>query len=540
MAVADVSVLGGWKTLPFIIANEIFEKAASVGLIPVCIEYLTNEYFIGLSGVSTFVLVFGAVRNFTPIFGAALSNSYTQFKVIAFGSWVTLMGMTILWATAFFPALRPHTPDCLVGEKLWKLLLLFSSFGIMAIGGGGIRPCCPTFGANQINNPNDPNNRKTIEGYYSLYYATVGFSVVVSVLAMSEINKHVEWSTLFAIPPILMFLSFTSFMVRSSRYVKAVPTTKSRSRNGIGTVIMAAWRRRQLSVAPSDTNQARWFHYDRSTFVHPTNRLRFLNRACLLIGDEKATNPVTSLSTVREVEEFKALISVIPIWSTGIITTVATSPGALPNYQAQAMDRHLGHLNLTPADYVIFTVGTMTLWMLLYARVIVPFLTRYNSKFLRNGIQPRIRMAIGIALSCIANLVAGFVENHRRLVSTGPTMSGNWLIPQLSLMGLAEAMYLLAQLDFFNSRFPNGMKSLGNALVSLGQCFGMLAATMILRQVKTHTGWVNDNLYHSKIDYYYWLVAGLSFFNLCYFLVCTWAYGNDHTISWDDDSVEGR
>ncbi|CAN1836337.1 hypothetical protein LINPERHAP1_LOCUS34737 [Linum perenne] len=57
----------------------------------VCIDYLTNENFIHIEAVSTFILVFGAARNFTPIFGAVASNFYGRFKVIVVGSGITLM-----------------------------------------------------------------------------------------------------------------------------------------------------------------------------------------------------------------------------------------------------------------------------------------------------------------------------------------------------------------------------------------------------------------------------------------------------------------
>ncbi|CAN1168220.1 Protein NRT1/ PTR FAMILY 1.2 [Linum perenne] len=81
----------GWKTLPFIIGNDLFEKVATVGLLPVCIDYLTNEYCLHIEAVSTFILVFGAARNFTPIFGAVASNFYGRFRVIVVGSGITLM-----------------------------------------------------------------------------------------------------------------------------------------------------------------------------------------------------------------------------------------------------------------------------------------------------------------------------------------------------------------------------------------------------------------------------------------------------------------
>ncbi|CAN1793154.1 Protein NRT1/ PTR FAMILY 1.2 [Linum perenne] len=469
----NTSSRSGWKTLPFIITNEVMERGASVGLIPVCIKYLADEYHLSMASIAIFVLIVGAARNFTPIFGAHASKSHGRFKIIAFGSGITLQGLSILWATSMFSELRPSV-DCSYEEKVWKLLLLFSAFVIMSIGAGAIRPCSPTFGADQISNPNNPNNRRTIEGYYSGYYSLVGVAVVVSVAGLSAMQDHVEWHTLFAIPPALMLLSFISFMIGSSQYVKVLVTK-----------------------------------------------------------GEEPKNPTTSLASVREVEEFKTLFSAIPIWTTTIILTVATTPGALPNYQAQEMDRHIGHMSLSPASYALFSVGAMTAWMIFYTHALVPVIARFASNRLPNGIPPRFRMAMGIFMSCLGNVVMGFVEKRRRVSPMG-TMSGSWLIPQLAMLGIGEALYMMGMLDFFNSRFPESMKSLGNALLSLGQCIGMLTAAFLLGQLRRHTLWVQEDINNGHLENYYWFVAGLSLLNFCYFLICSWAHGNHHHITWDD------
>ncbi|CAN1157529.1 Protein NRT1/ PTR FAMILY 1.1 [Linum perenne] len=163
----------------------------------------------------------------------------------------------------------------------------------------------------------------------------------------------------------------------------------------------------------------------------------------------------------------------------------------------------------------------------------VPVIARFASNRLPNGIPPRVRMAMGIFMSCLGNVVMGFVEKRRRVAPMG-TMSGNWLIPQLAMLGIGEALYMMGMLDFFNSRFPESMKSLGNALLSLGQCIGMLAAAFLLGQLRRHTRWVQEDINNGHLENYYWFVAGLSLLNFCYFLICSWAHGNHHHITWDD------
>lgn len=74
---------------------------------------------------------------------------------------------------------------------------------------------------------------------------------------------------------------------------------------------------------------------------------RFLNKACIvtdhekdLSHDGKATNP-WSLCSVDQVERLKALIKVIPIWSTGMIMSVNISQNSFSVLQAESVDRHI-------------------------------------------------------------------------------------------------------------------------------------------------------------------------------------------------------
>lgn len=58
-----------------------------------------------------------------------------------------------------------------------------------------------------------------------------------------------------------------------------------------------------------------------------------------------------------------------------------------------------------------------------------------------------------------------------------------------------------------------------------------LLATVILNTVDQITskggnnGWVPDNIYEGHCNKYYGLLTTMSFVNLMYFVLCSWAYG---------------
>ncbi|KAK0608028.1 hypothetical protein LWI29_024362 [Acer saccharum] len=67
---------GGMITMPFIIANEAFEKVASYGLVSNMILYLMREYHIGAAKGSNILFVWSAATNFMPTLGAIIGDSY--------------------------------------------------------------------------------------------------------------------------------------------------------------------------------------------------------------------------------------------------------------------------------------------------------------------------------------------------------------------------------------------------------------------------------------------------------------------------------
>lgn len=71
----------------FVAANEAFERAASVGLLPNMILYLTRDYGMPTPTAANFLFLWSAATNFMPILGAFLADSCLgRYRMIGFGS----------------------------------------------------------------------------------------------------------------------------------------------------------------------------------------------------------------------------------------------------------------------------------------------------------------------------------------------------------------------------------------------------------------------------------------------------------------------
>lgn len=287
---------------------------------------------------------------------------------------------------------------------------------------------------------------------------------------------------------------------------------------------------------------------------------RFLNKACIIRNPEDVTsdgvaaNP-WNLCTVEQVEKLKILIRVMPLWSTGIMLSLNTSQSSFPTLQANSMDRHLTSKFEIPAgSYFVFLLISLSGWIFVYDRVLVPLASRIKGKQVR--ISTKVRMGIGLLISCISMIVSGIVEHVRRRKAINQgllknpeavlNMSAMWLVPQYSLNGLAEAFNVVGQTEFYYTEFPKSMKSIGSSLFGLGMAVANLLASLVLSLVDKYTkgegkeSWVSSNINKARYDYYYWLLSILSFLNLLYFVFCSWAYGPCVHRSNNNNAIEGN
>ncbi|KAE8692342.1 hypothetical protein F3Y22_tig00110840pilonHSYRG00112 [Hibiscus syriacus] len=132
-------------------------------------------------------------------------------------------------------------------------------------------------------------------------------------------------------------------------------------------------------------------------------------------------------------------------------------------------------------------------------------------------------------------LVSGFIETERRnsAISHGGTdgvspMSVMWLIPQLLIIGFMETFSIIGLIEFYNKEFPENMRSVGNSLIYLTFSLSSYASRWIITVVEDVTGrdgsrWLTDDINTSRVDKFYFLIAGISLFNFV-FLFCARRY----------------
>ncbi|KAM0053591.1 putative proton-dependent oligopeptide transporter family, MFS transporter superfamily [Helianthus debilis subsp. tardiflorus] len=390
----------------------------------------------------------------------------------------------------------------------------------MSIGSACIRPCSIAFGADQLKHR---NNQRLIDSYFNWYYAANTVSIAIATSVVVYIQDQFGWRVGFAVPVLTMLCSALMFLLGSPLYVK-VKVYKSPF-SGLIQVLVVAFRNRKIRLLPDDC----YNHSNETDRVELTDSLRFLNKACVVRDVDIGSSGSNSrgIPTVENVESLKSLIRIIPIWSSGIILFVNVLQ-TFPTLEAEKMNRKIpSRFEIPAASFSLLMLLTITIWIPVYDRVMVPFLAKFTHE--PRGLNLKTRMGVGIILSIITMVVSAIVETIRRDLANSNTtvvMSAMWLVPQFVLLGLTEAFNAIGQLEFYYSELPKSMSSLATVMFMVSMAVASLVASLLTNIVDSVTGqgggvsWLSSDIDEGHVDYYYWLLSFLTLLNFVYYLIC--------------------
>ncbi|XP_075490558.1 protein NRT1/ PTR FAMILY 3.1-like isoform X1 [Primulina tabacum] len=560
--------LGGVRTMPFILANEMCDRFAGAGFHANMITYLTQILNLPLVKASNTITTFGGTSNFTPLLGAFIADSFAgRFLTIIVGSIIYIMGMATLTVSAVLPQLRP--PPCPAqvdckeasGQQLW---ILYISLLLMSLGAGGLRPCVVMFAADQFEMSKSKVESRSWN-FFNWYYFCMGVASFLALTVVVYIQDNISWGWGLGIPTIAMAFSVVAFILGSSLYRKIKPAGSPFVR--LTQVIVAAVRKRK-EIAPDNPN-ALYENRDLDAGISTTGRLLYSNQfkwfdraAVVSESDTKVPNQpnLWRLATVQRVEELKSIIRMMPVWSAYILLVAAHSHQvSFTIQQARTMNRRLSpSFQIPPASMSIFSSLTFLIGIPLYEHLFVPF----SRKFTKNpvGITYLQRMGIGFGINIFATAASALVEIRRKQAALDNNLldkpaaiipiSVFWLLPQYCLHGLAEIFYAVGHTEFLYDQSPESMRSTASALNWLGIGFGNYFSTLLVALVHKYSGpsanWLPDrNLNRGRLENYYWLVTGIQVVNSIYYVLCAWFYKykpieeiTDHIKRTDEQDLE--
>ncbi|XP_050223083.1 protein NRT1/ PTR FAMILY 2.11-like [Mercurialis annua] len=545
----DVPNYRGVQAMPYIIGNETFEKLGTMGTVSNLIVYLTTMFNMKSITATNVINIFTGTVNAVPLIGAFISDTYLgRYTTLAIASICSFMGMIVLTLTAGIPSLHPPKcpateADSCVTASGGQMGFLILALGFLILGAGGIRPCNLAFGADQFN-PNTESGKRGINSFFNWYYCTYTFGMMISTTFIVYVQSNVSWTIGLAIPAGLMFMSCALFFLGTKVYVIVKP--EGSALVSVVQVVVAALRKIRLKNPENPAISL--YSYTPKNSINSklpyTNQFRWVDKAAIITDEDEINSdgsPVNpwKLTGIQQVEETKCVMRVIPIWASGIIYYVpVVQQNTYAVLQALQSDRKLGSngFKIPAASIIVFAMLTLTIFIPIYDRIIVPFLRKMTGK--EGGITILQRMGIGIVFSIITMIVSGLVEEKRRhWALTRPSvgisdkggaissMTALWLIPQLALAGLTEALNSVGQTEFYYKQFPENMRSIAGSFFYLGLAGSFYLSSLLVTIVHSVTkgsnghDWLDEDLNKGRLDLFYYMIAVLGVLNFGYFLV---------------------
>ncbi|XP_011092258.1 protein NRT1/ PTR FAMILY 4.3 [Sesamum indicum] len=539
---------GGMRAAVFVLGLQGFEIMGIAAVGNNLISYVINEMHFSLSKSANTVTNFIGTLFILALFGGYLSDSYlSSFSTILIFAFLELSGFILLSVQAHLPQLKPPKCNMLsdsgdeqcVEAKGMQALIFFVALYLVALGSGCVKPNLIAHGADQFS----PNQSKKLSTYFNSAYFAFSMGELVALTLLVYVQTHSGMDVGFGVSAAAMAMGLISFISGAFLYKNKPPQGSILS--PIAQVFVAATLKRK-HVCPSDLVMSHGIYHKEpncdkpisSSFgnPHPTERFRFLNKACIKLQDGNIQKESPwRLCSVSQVEQVKILISIIPIFaSTIVFNTILAQLQTFSVQQGSSMNTKLTEtFRIPPASLQAIPYIMLIFIVPLYDTFFVPFARKITGH--DSGITPLQRIGTGLFLATFSMISAALMEKKRRnaAVNENVTLSIFWITPQFLIFGISEMFTAVGLVEFFYKQPLKGMQSFLTAITYCSYSFGFFLSSVLVTLVNKATsdssgaGWLsNNNLNKDKVDHFYWLLAVLSFINfLNYLFWATW-YSN--------------
>ncbi|KAL5771384.1 hypothetical protein ACOSP7_015538 [Xanthoceras sorbifolium] len=532
---ADRSKTGGWVPAALILGIEVCERLSTMGIAVNLVTYLVGTMHLASATSANIVTDFMGTSFLLCLLGGFLADSFLgRYKTIAIFATIQTLGTGMLATVTKLPQLRPrpcHASATNTCEQAsgFQMGILYVALYLIALGTGGLKSSVSGFGTDQFDEK-DEKEKAHMAYFFNRFVFFISIGTLMAVTVLVYIQDEVGRSWGYGICSVTMSVAILIFFSGTKRY-------RYKKSSGspivhIFQVIVAAIRKRKidlpynLSMLYEDTPEV--------SRIYHTDQFRLLDKATIATeGDfENGSSPNPwKLCSVTRVEEVKMMARLLPIWATTIIfwTTYAQMI-TFSVEQATTMERSIGNFQIPAGSLTVFFVVAIMITLAVYDRLIMPLWKKWKGK---PGFTNLQRMAVGLVLSTMGMAAAALAESKRlsvaravgRDTATLP-ISVFLLIPQFFLVGAGEAFIYTGQLDFFITKSPKGMKTMSTGLFLTTLSLGFFVSSFLVSVVKKVTatngkhGWLADNINYGRLDYFYGLLAILSFINLGIYLIC--------------------
>ncbi|XP_027192985.1 protein NRT1/ PTR FAMILY 4.5-like [Cicer arietinum] len=537
---------GGFRATYFVFAMMLLDNIGFVANMVSLVLYFLFVMHFDSSGSSTTTTNFLGTTFLLTVVGGFISDTYMNRlnTCILFGI-IQLLGYALLVIQSYNLNLQPKLcgqQSCLSGTKA---LLFYTSIYLLALGGGGIRGCVPALGADQFDDKNPKEHLKLASFFnWFLFSITIGASLGVTFVVYVSIQY--DWYKGFLISLSCSSAALICIFAGKSFYRTRIPgDSPLLSVLQVLVVTVKNWRVK----VPDNSEELYEIHSHKSTLkkklIPHTNQFRVLDKAAI---QPKGTEAIKwKVCTVTQVEEVKILTRMMPILlSTIIMNTCLAQLQTFSVQQGIIMNTFIGTFNIPAASIPVIPLVFMTLLIPVYEFAFIPLIRKITGH--PNGITELQRVGVGLVLSAISMVIAGFVEVKRKhnFNDHNHKISLFWLSFHYAIFGIADMFTLVGLLEFFYKEAPQGMRSLSTSFSFLSLSIGFYLSTIFVEIInsvtskiaKSNKGWLEGrDLNQNHVELFYWFLAILSMINFAIYIICAKWYKYRNDVSFDSEMM---
>lgn len=508
---------GFWRSAYFIIGVEVAERFAYYGVSSNLITYLTGSLGLSTATAAENVNAWTGTASLLPLVGAFIADAFLgRYLTIIFATLLYILALALLALSTLIASDCESDGGASSCSALLQVILFFISLYLVAFAQGGHKPCVQAFGADQFD-ANDPDECRAKSSFFNWWYFGMCAGPTVGIFVLSYIQDNLSWSLAFGITCIIMCFSLIIFLLGTMTYRFGEKTEDKSAFIRIGQVFVEAARNWRTTPSAISVEEQAYGTLPRQC----SQQFRFLNKALLSPDGSYGT-----VCSIDEVEEAKAVLRLVPIWASCLAyATVFSQTSTLFTKQGDTMDRSIGSSFEIPAATLQSFIGlTIIILIPIYDAILVPLTRAITRKPF--GITMLQRVGTGIFISVVLMVVSALVETKRLKIAyeyglvddSGAMvpMKVWWLLPQCILAGASEVFTVVGMQEFFYDQVPNELRSIGLALYLSAMGIGNFLSSFLISIVEKTTGgngedgWISDNLNQGHIDYFYYLLAGIS------------------------------
>ncbi|KAF8100222.1 hypothetical protein N665_0229s0050 [Sinapis alba] len=519
---------GGWKTFPFMMVTLLGMSITSFGWVMNLIVFLIEEFNIKNITAAKISNIVNGCLSMLPVVAAVLADSFFgNIVVILASTFISLTGIILLTLIASLDLLKPR--PCETGSILCQssselqLGILYTALVLVTIGAGGTRFTLASAGANQYEKPKEQGS------FFNWYFLTLYAGAITGATAIVYTQDNASWKLGFGLCAAANLVSFIVF-VCGKRLFKHERPMGSPFKSLISVVVAATVKRKAVISSKEEDYHRGPGERDKTSAALPSKSYRFLNRAALKTEDDlnhkdgNSVNNIWTLCSVQEVEDFKAILRLVPLWVAIIfVSTPMVTQTSLMVLQALVTDRGLGpHFKVPAGSLQVIVMTSASVFIIMNNWLVYPMYQKLTHKRL----TPLQKVGIGQVLTILSMVVSAVVEAKRleTVENKGHLMSVLWLFPPLVIVGIGEAFQFPGNIELFYGEFPESLRNTATSLTSLVIGISFYLSTALIDLIQKTTKWLPNDINSGRVDNVYWVLVVVGVLNFGYFLVCSWFY----------------